>query len=64
MSFEKLPSGYDFWRTAAPWEEAFDHSLDCPLHEDNHDGEAAVCECPKKEEIKALRAEARADAKE
>ena len=54
-----LPSGYDSWRTRTPWEDDFDHVVTCPMHEDNHDGEPAVCECPTKEEIAEARAEAR-----
>lgn len=58
---EPLPKGYDAWRTRTPWDDERDHIKSCPMHEDKHDGEPAVCECPTPAELKAEAAEERAD---
>lgn len=58
---EPLPKSYDAWRQSTPYDDDFVHVSTCPLHEDNHDGEPAVCECPTKAEIAEARADARAD---
>lgn len=60
MSLE-LIAGYDAWKTRTPYEDEPDHLPDCPMHEDNHDGEPAECTCPTTDELKAAAAEARAD---
>lgn len=61
---EKLPASYDAWRTATPYDDEIEHVKTCPRHEDNHDGEPAVCTCPTWQEIEADRAQARAESKE
>lgn len=53
-------SGLDTWKTRLPDEE--EHLPTCPCHEDNHDGEAAVCTCPSPEDLKAQAEEDRFDA--
>ena len=58
---DQLPASYDAWRTSHPWEDEREHLDDCPMHEDNHDGEPAECTCPTPDELKADAAEARAD---
>lgn len=58
-----MNTGYDAWRTRTPWEDEPEHCRDCPMHEDNHDGEPASCTCPTPAELKAEEAEARAEAR-
>ncbi len=58
---ENLPAGYDKWHLGNPWDDVEDHLPDCPMHEDNHDGEWAECTCPTPDELKADAAEEMAD---
>ena len=55
-----LPASYDAWRTRTPYDDEPDHLTDCPMHEDQPDGDD--CACPTQDELKADAAEARADA--
>lgn len=61
MSFEPMPSSFDAWKTHTPDQDPEEHVQTCPLHEDNHDGEPAVCKCPTPPELKAEAAELRED---
>lgn len=56
-----MPVGYDSWKTYTPDQYPEEHAKDCPMHEDNHDGEPAVCRCPTPAELKAEAAELRED---
>lgn len=62
---ERLPAGYDAWRTIEP--EDPEHAKVCPQHPDHKcDAECyhgpLECRCPTPEEMKAEAAEARMDA--
>jgi hypothetical protein len=59
----RFPSGYDAWKTWTPDQDDVDHVDDCPMNEDNHDGEPAVCTCPTPKEVAADRAESCADSR-
>lgn len=54
--------GYDDWLTYNPWDDDVEHLKECPMHEDNHDGEPARCTCPTVQDLKDEAAERRFDA--
>lgn len=56
-------NGYDAWKTWTPDQDGKEHRLDCPMHEDNHDGEPAQCTCPTEQDMKEEAAERRFDEK-
>lgn len=61
MNLPTFPASYDAWKTRTPLEDEREHVVTCPLHEDNHDGEPAVCERPTDGDAAEIKADERAD---